>query len=369
MPDKSRGSRRKRTNKKSNAGIKEIAPKIFEETSNENEAMNGEGKPIVEKINETAPVCKSSSDDANEVKIFVESASKEKEIIEVRSNSPPPAPSPEKSPKRSSDDSEEITVVKVVSASNSAKKQLDLSSTETKPSDFKQLTNPPLNSTTISVSSPTGNPTTKAVKPDAAEKKKPPKKKKEPVNSVTLDNYFPRIKRVPTSQLKNEKEVELSSKILSCCQEGLRVEMFPGKGRGIVATRVFQRNDFVVEYKGDLITYEEAKRREKEYDNQNKMEGYMYYFKRYVNQKEYQYCIDATKEPEVEYYGRLLNHSRKRPNCMTKLVEVFHPDSEEIVPHLILIAKMTIRPGEELLYDYGDTNSDSIEANPWLKNT
>ena len=36
------------------------------------------------------------------------------------------------------------------------------------------------------------------------------------------------------------------------------------------------------------------------------------------------------------------------------------------VPRLILVAKQTISPGEELLYDYGDRSKESLKAHPWL---
>ena len=71
-----------------------------------------------------------------------------------------------------------------------------------------------------------------------------------------------------------------------------------------------------------------------------------------------QWCIDATEE--TEYMGRLINHSRKNPNLLTKVVEVDH------LPHLTLIAKRDLIDGEELLYDYGDKSKKSLKHNPWL---
>ena len=70
------------------------------------------------------------------------------------------------------------------------------------------------------------------------------------------------------------------------------------------------------------------------------------------------FSIDATTESGR--YGRLVNHSRVSPNCVTKVVMV----SE--VPRLILVAKHAISPGEELLYDYGDRSKESLKAHPWL---
>ena len=72
----------------------------------------------------------------------------------------------------------------------------------------------------------------------------------------------------------------------------------------------------------------------------------------------YVFSIDATSESGR--YGRLVNHSRLTPNCVTKLVMVGE------VPHLILVAKDSINPGDELLYDYGDDSKEALRDHPWL---
>lgn len=58
--------------------------------------------------------------------------------------------------------------------------------------------------------------------------------------------------------------------------------------------------------------------------------------------------------------GRLLNHSVSG-NCITKLTSV------KDHPYLILNAAKHIKPGEELLYDYGERNKDAIASHPWLQ--
>lgn len=83
---------------------------------------------------------------------------------------------------------------------------------------------------------------------------------------------------------------------------------------------------------------------------------YMYYFD-WKNEK---FCVDATIDGTNKRLGRLINHSRKSPNCKTRIYEV------EGVPHLIFVALKEITPGNELLYDYGETDRNTIEANPWL---
>jgi len=48
-------------------------------------------------------------------------------------------------------------------------------------------------------------------------------------------------------------------------------------GYGVVADQEFKKGDFIVEYRGDLITSEEAARREAEYETED-MGCFMYYF-------------------------------------------------------------------------------------------
>ena len=64
---------------------------------------------------------------------------------------------------------------------------------------------------------------------------------------------------------------------------------------------------------------------------------YMYYF----NWNNKIWCVDAT-QPNGRF-GRLINHSRKSPNCKTKLIE-FNGR-----PHLVFIALRDINKNEEIL--------------------
>ena len=56
--------------------------------------------------------------------------------------------------------------------------------------------------------------------------------------------------------------------------------------------------------------------------------------------------MDATEESGR--YGRLLNHSKRSPNCKTIVVEI------EGTPRLTFVARRDITAGEEILFDYGD---------------
>ncbi|XP_034486488.1 histone-lysine N-methyltransferase PR-Set7 isoform X2 [Drosophila innubila] len=170
-----------------------------------------------------------------------------------------------------------------------------------------------------------------------------------------LTEFFPvrRSVRKTKTAVKEEMMRNLEQAVLEERCEGLQVRHFVGKGRGVVAKRLFKRNEFVVEYVGDLIAISEAADRERRYALDENAGCYMYYFKH----KNQQYCIDATVD--TGKLGRLINHSRNG-NLMTKVVVIKQR------PHLVLLAKDDIEPGEELTYDYGDRSKESLLHHPWL---
>ncbi|KTF86119.1 hypothetical protein cypCar_00012343 [Cyprinus carpio] len=132
------------------------------------------------------------------------------------------------------------------------------------------------------------------------------------------------------------------------------VKSIEGKGRGVFADRAFQKDQFVVEYHGDLLEIADAKAREAQYAQDPATGCYMYYFRHHDKT----YCVDATKESDR--LGRLINHS-KNGNLRTKLHEIGG------TPHLIFLASRDVRADEELLYDYGDRSKEAVAAHPWLK--
>lgn len=129
------------------------------------------------------------------------------------------------------------------------------------------------------------------------------------------------------------------------------------KGRfGVFATKKIYKGDFVCEYAGDLIDRKEAEKRDSIYELKRKG-SYMFYF----NWSNKCYCLDAT-EPSHRL-GRLVNHSRRKPNCK---MEIFIDNNK---PYLILTAIRDIQSNEEILYDYGERNKEAIKANPWLEDS
>ena len=137
-------------------------------------------------------------------------------------------------------------------------------------------------------------------------------------------------------------------------QHGLKIQIIPGKGRAVVATRSFVKGEFVLEYDGILMDKGTASIMENTYSMDVSKGCFMFYF--LYNKK--QYCLDATEESGR--YGRLINHSRKNPTCYPKVVTV------NGTPRLIFRAKSDLMPGQEVQYDYGDRSAKSILAFPWL---
>ncbi|KAK1904859.1 N-lysine methyltransferase KMT5A [Dissostichus eleginoides] len=119
------------------------------------------------------------------------------------------------------------------------------------------------------------------------------------------------------------------------------------KGRGVFATSHFQKGDFVVEYRGELVNSEESQRRRRIYHVSCAVFMFDFYW------QERTWCVDAAQEDSS--LGRLVNDDHKHPNCKMKKVVA------ENKPHLCLFALRDINPGEEITYDYGGTDW------PWRK--
>lgn len=171
-------------------------------------------------------------------------------------------------------------------------------------------------------------------------------------------DFFPirRSERKSKSELEKEKMEGIEARLLATEDTGLDLEVreIDMKGRGVVTLRSYEKGEFVLEYAGELIDQESAKDRETQYSLDTTKGCYMYYF----THRNKQYCIDATQE--TGRFGRLVNHSRKAPNCIPK---VFTLNDE---PRVILVARHDIEKDTELLYDYGDRCKESFKNHPWL---
>ncbi|CAI2348056.1 unnamed protein product [Caenorhabditis sp. 36 PRJEB53466] len=195
-------------------------------------------------------------------------------------------------------------------------------------------------------------------KKNARGRKKAVAVKESPSHKITEYFQVRRSSRKTSKQLQDESHDALRNMVLKGTNERL-LEIYKDavKGRGIRSKVNFNKGDFVVEYRGVMMEYSEAKVLEEQYSTDEEIGSYMYFFQ-HNNKK---WCVDATKESP--WKGRLINHSVLRPNLRTKVVEI---DGNH---HLILVAKRNIALGEELLYDYGDRSAETIAKNPWLVNT
>ncbi|CAB3402173.1 unnamed protein product [Caenorhabditis bovis] len=190
------------------------------------------------------------------------------------------------------------------------------------------------------------------------------KKRRSAVKDVSNNHKITEYFLVRRSSRKTGKQIEIEAKnalrdaiVKGTNEKFLEVYTDEIKGRGIRAGRNFNKGEFVIEYKGEMMHYAAAKRLEEKYSQDEKIGSYMYFFS-WNNKK---WCVDATSESP--YKGRLINHSVLKPNLKTKVVSFGGKH------HLILIAKRDIEEGEELLYDYGDRSPATIARNPWLVNT
>ena len=109
-------------------------------------------------------------------------------------------------------------------------------------------------------------------------------------------------------------------------------------GWGVYATQPIPEDTRIVEYKGELVSQEEAWRREQRYLPRQRIWLFT------INTR---WARDAAVGGNV---ARYINHSCN-PNCY---VEIFGH-------HIWILASREIRKGEELVYDY---NTDGVAGIP-----
>ena len=102
-------------------------------------------------------------------------------------------------------------------------------------------------------------------------------------------------------------------------------------GKGVFALAPLARGEVIIEYKGEVITWQEALRR---HPHDPKDPDHTFYF--HVDEE---HVIDA------KFGGnnaRWINHACQ-PNC----------EADEVDNRIFIKALRAIKPGEELFYDYG----------------
>ena len=111
---------------------------------------------------------------------------------------------------------------------------------------------------------------------------------------------------------------------------------------------MIKEGETVCFYEGELLSYTEGKRRERIGT------CYLFFFKH----KDRSWCIDATAENFT--FGRLINHSQKHANVKPFACEV------QGQPSIGFRAQKDIPPNNEILYPYGERDTDILRDNPWL---
>ncbi|KAG1925745.1 hypothetical protein F2P79_025324 [Pimephales promelas] len=129
--------------------------------------------------------------------------------------------------------------------------------------------------------------------------------------------------------------------ILSCTDKDGFMSRFIDhyKGRGVFATQPIEPGDFVLEYRGKLLTQEESKSRK-----YSEIESTFLFDFQWQN---HHLCLDASQDDFS--LGRLVNDNHQNPNCVMKKIIV---DNK---PHLCLFSLKKIEIGDEIDYNYGDS--------------
>jgi hypothetical protein len=108
----------------------------------------------------------------------------------------------------------------------------------------------------------------------------PKKVEKKKTKQIFVPVARPKSTRKTKSVVAMERRLKIEEAVRTANEEGVQARVIESKGRGIFASKTFQRKDYIVEYAGDLIKPNEAHYREKFYASKDESgSSYMFYFK------------------------------------------------------------------------------------------
>jgi uncharacterized protein len=140
-------------------------------------------------------------------------------------------------------------------------------------------------------------------------------------------------------------QVADNNKALSSPADGRRIQVRKSgvHGKGVFALKPIRRGETIIEYKGQVISWPEALRR---HPHDPKDPNHTFYF--HVDDKN---VIDAKVGGNA---ARWINHSCA-PNCEADQVgnNASDGDGNNDGGRIFIKALRTLKPGEELFYDYG----------------
>ncbi|XXG42629.1 hypothetical protein AAC387_Pa01g2859 [Persea americana] len=133
---------------------------------------------------------------------------------------------------------------------------------------------------------------------------------------------------------------------------GLKIVRDSVKGWGLHADQFIRRGEFICEYAGELLTTDEARKRQQKYDelaSQGRFSSALLVVREHLPSGKacLRLNIDATRVGNV---ARFINHSCDGGNLLTVLVR----NCGSLLPRLCFFASRDIVEGEELTFSYGD---------------
>ncbi|XP_051980586.1 N-lysine methyltransferase KMT5A-A-like [Xyrauchen texanus] len=154
----------------------------------------------------------------------------------------------------------------------------------------------------------------------------------------------------PSARAQIGNDASIITCVLEQKWKGLSIKHIEGKGKGVITTMDFRRNQIVCDYHGEVVSKQEGERR---VDNLTEEPSYLFFFKGKGGEA---LCIDAQKfpcdcHPDKDTFGRRMNHSRKHCNVQPHRATLNFPSgARECV---LFHALRDIGVNEELLWDYG----------------